>query len=388
VNAHTHLDWPFLEDRHRGIARAVDAQAGMIAAARAEPDPDDAVRTLVAGMGEAGLLRAVVPGKDGRLDVRGLCVVREALARQWGLADFAFAMQGLGSAPVSLFGSPELKKKYLPAVSAGEVVTGFALTETGAGSDIGAIETTATRDGDAYVLDGEKRWISNGGLADWFVVFARTGEAPGAKGLSAFVVESGTHGFDMSERQTVIAPHPMGVLRFDGCRVPASARVGEAGRGMAVALGTLDTFRATVGAAAVGLARHALAEALAHATTRQQFGSPLSDFQLIRAMLAEMATAIDASALLVYRAAWLRDTRAGRVTREAGMAKGFATEAAQRVIDQAVQIMGALGVAGGSVVEELYREIRPLRIYEGTTEIQKLVIARSLIEEAAQGDNA
>jgi acyl-CoA dehydrogenase len=290
-------------------------------------------------------------------------------------------MQGLGSAPLSLFGSDEQRSRYLPRVAAGTAVAAFALTESGAGSDVGAIATTARRDGGQFVLDGQKQWISNGGIADFYVVFARTGEGTGTKGLSAFVVDKDTAGLDASERVSVIAPHPMAHVRFDGCRVPAGNLVGEVGRGIAVALGTLDTFRATVGAAAVGLARHAFAEALAHATSRRQFGAPLSDYQLIRAKLADMATAIDASALLVYRAAWERDTRADRVTREAGMAKAFATEAAQRVIDDAVQILGALGVRTGSVVEELYREIRPLRIYAGTTEIQKLVIARTLIDE-------
>ncbi len=379
MDAQPHLQWPFLDDTHRALAARASAWTAELAALRAEPDAERATRALVRSLGGAGLL-AYAAGAGGRLDVRALCVLRETLAAAWGLADFAFAMQGLGSAPIALFGSEAHREKYLPRVAGGEAVAAFALSEAGAGSDVGAIATTARRDGGHYVLDGEKRWISNGGIADFYVVFVRTGEGPATKGLSAIVVDAGTAGLDTSDRVEVIAPHPMANLRFDGCRVPVSNLVGDAGRGIAVALGTLDTFRATVGAAAVGLARHALAEALAHATTRHQFGAPLSDYQLIRAKLADMATAIDASALLVYRAAWTRDTRAERVTLEAGMAKAFATESAQRVIDEAVQILGALGVCAGSPVEELYREIRPLRIYEGTTEIQKLVIARALLD--------
>ena len=380
MDERAHLDWPFFEDSHRALASRVAAWATGLDAMRGAGDADRAARALVGALGEAGLLAYAVAGDSGRLDVRALCVLRETLAARWGLADFAFAMQGLGSAPISLFGDEGQRRRYLPRVAAGSAIAAFALTEAGAGSDVGAIATTARRDGAHFVLDGEKRWISNGGIADFYVVFARTGEGEGTKGLSAFIVDAGTPGLDAGERVSVIAPHPMATLRFSGCRVPAANLVGQAGRGIAVALGTLDTFRATVGAAALGLARHALREALAHATTRRQFGAPLSDYQLIRAKLAEMATAIDASALLVYRAAWVRDTRADRVTLEAGMAKAFATEAAQKVIDEAVQILGALGVSAGSPVEELYREIRPLRIYEGTTEIQKLVIARALIE--------
>ncbi len=377
----SHLEWPFLEARHRALA----GEAGVFAASalaglRAVPDTDAAARGLVKALGHAGVLRHAVADERGQLDVRALCVLRETLAYHWGLADFAFAMQGLGSGPISLFGSRALKDEYLPRVAAGEAVAAFALTERDAGSDVGAVATTARRDGGSYVLDGEKRWISNGGLADFYVVFARTGEGEGTRGLSAFVVDAGTPGLDASERVIVTSPHPMATLTFSGCRVDASRRVGDPGRGIAVALGTLDVFRATVGAAAVGFARRALAEATAHTTQRRQFGSRLSEFQLVQAKLAEMATAIDAGALLVYRAAWAKDTGDGRVTRESAMAKLFATEAAQRVIDDAVQVHGALGVVSGSVMEDLYREIRPLRIYEGATDIQKLVIARSLLE--------
>ncbi|HEX5131847.1 MAG TPA: acyl-CoA dehydrogenase family protein [Candidatus Krumholzibacteria bacterium] len=378
-----HLAWPFFDDSHRVLAGEAARQAVRCDGLRGIADHDRAARELVALLGAAGLLRHAV-AMDGKLDVRALCVIREALAARWGLADFAFAMQGLGSAPISLFGGEALRARYLPDVAAGRSIAAIAITEPGAGSDLGAIATTADRDGADFILDGEKCWISNGGIADFYVVFARTGEGDGIRALSAFVVDADAPGLDAAERQSVIAPHPMGRIRFSGCRVPAAQRVGEAGRGIVVALATLDTFRATVGAAAVGLARRALSEALGHARSRRQFGAPLADYQLIRAKLADMATAIDASALLVYRAAWMRDTQTDRVPLEAGMAKAFATESAQRVIDEAVQIFGALGVAEGAAVEELYREIRPLRIYEGTTEIQKLVIARSLLENDAK----
>ncbi len=380
MGARSHLQWPFFDDVHGVLAGQAAAWCEGIAGLVTAGDADASVRAMVHSLGTAGLLEHAA-GRDGRLDVRSLCVVREALASRSGLADFSFAMQGLGSAPMSLFGSEALRKRYVARVAAGDAIAAFALTEAGAGSDVGAIATTARRDGDHFVLDGEKCWISNGGIADFYVVFARTGEGEGTRGLSAIVVDADTPGLDAGERVHVIAPHPMAHVRFSGCRVPVENLVGESGRGIAVALGTLDTFRSTVGAAAVGLARRALAEALQHATTRHQFGAPLSEYQLIRAKLADMATAIDASALLVYRAAWLRDTGVERVALEAGMAKSFATESAQRVIDEAVQIFGALGVREGSAVEELYREIRPLRIYEGTTEIQKLVIARALLDE-------
>lgn len=380
MGARSHLQWPFFDDVHGVLAGQAASWSEGIAGLVTPGDADASVRAMVGSLGAAGLLEHAA-GRDGRLDVRSLCVVREALASRSGLADFSFAMQGLGSAPISLFGSETLRKRYVDRVAAGDAIAAFALSEAGAGSDVGAIATTARRDGDSFVLDGEKCWISNGGIADFYVVFARTGEGEGTRGLSAIVVDADTPGLDAGERVNVIAPHPMAHVRFSGCRVPVENLVGESGRGIAVALGTLDTFRSTVGAAAVGLARRALAEALQHATTRRQFGAPLSDYQLIRAKLADMATAIDAAALLVYRAAWLRDTGVERVGLEAGMAKSFATESAQRVIDEAVQIFGALGVREGSVVEELYREIRPLRIYEGTTEIQKLVIARALLDE-------
>jgi acyl-CoA dehydrogenase len=289
-------------------------------------------------------------------------------------------MQGLGSGPISLFGSEELKRRYLPPVAAGERVAAFALSEPEAGSDVAAMRTTARREGDDFVIEGRKTWISNAGIADHYVVFCRFPEG-GEKSFAAFVVEADNPGLRVAERIEVIAPHPLGTLEFDDCRVPATALVGEPGAGLKVALGTLDVFRSTVGAAALGFARRALDEAVRWTQERQAFGKPLSDFQLTQARLAEMALAVDASALLVYRAAWTKDSGAERVTREAAMAKLYATEAAQRVIDDAVQLFGGRGVVAGEVVEKLYREIRALRIYEGTSEIQKLVIAAQLLKD-------
>jgi acyl-CoA dehydrogenase len=318
----------------------------------------------------------------GGLDVRALCLLREALARRSGLADFAFALQGLGSGALSLFGSESQQRRYLPLVAAGRAIGAFALSEAEAGSDVGAMRTAARRDGGGYVIDGEKTWISNAGIADFYVVFCRLPEG-GEKSYGAFVVEAGNPGLEVAARIDLIAPHPLGTLVFAGCRVPATALIGEPGSGLKVALATLDVFRPTVGAAALGFARRALDEALAHVTRRRAFGQPLAELQLTRARLADMALAVDASALLVYRAAWARDRGgAPRVTREAAMAKLYATEAAQRVIDDAVQLFGGRGVVAGEPVERLYREIRALRIYEGTSEIQKLVIAGQLLAAA------
>ncbi|HKP77102.1 MAG TPA: acyl-CoA dehydrogenase family protein, partial [Longimicrobiaceae bacterium] len=333
-------------------------------------------------LAEGGWLRYAVPAAYGgvheRLDVRSLCLARETLAHADGLADFAFAMQGLGSGPISLYGSDEQKRRWLPSVVSGDAISAFAISEAEAGSDVGAMTTTARRDGDGYVIDGQKTWISNAGIADRYVVFARYPEA-GERGFAAFVVEADNPNLAITERIHVTAPHPLGTLRLDGCRVSADALIGEAGGGMKVALGTLDVFRSTVGAAALGFARRALDEAVAWAQERRVFGIPLAEHQLTRAALAEMALDVDASALLVYRAAWTRDSGAQRVTREAAMAKLYATEAAQRVIDRAVQLLGARGVVKDSPVESLYREVRALRIYEGTTEVQKLVIAGQLL---------
>ncbi len=379
------LDWPFFDDEHRELAGALDIWAATFLDGEHEADAYAATRALVRQLAEGGWLRYCVPAAHGgaheRLDVRALCLMRETLARCSGLADFAFAMQGLGSGPISFFGSPAQQAAYLPAVAQGQKIAAFALSEQQAGSDVAALATTARREGDHYVLDGSKTWISNAGLADFYVVFARTGEGPGAKGLSAFVVDAEAEGLAVTEKIPVIAPHPLGTLTFTRCRVPGGALLGKPGEGFKIALATLDVFRTTVGAAALGLARRALEETLRHTRRRHVFGQALSEFQMTQERLADMATEIDASALLVYRAAWRKDSGAARVTREAAMAKAYATEAAQRVIDRAVQLFGGLGVTAGSVVERLYRDVRPLRIYEGATEIQKIIIAGHLLKE-------
>jgi acyl-CoA dehydrogenase len=381
------LTWPFFEDHHRKLATDLSRWAAENVAGLVDHhDTDGSCRKLVSAMGKAGWLRAAVPAQYGGLyatfDVRALCVIRETLAYHNGLADFAFAMQGLGTGPISLYGSDETKARYLPGVARGEAIAAFALSEPDAGSDVAALSTTAVPDGPDHVrINGLKTWISNGGIADQYVIFVRTGEA-GARGISAFVVDADTPGFIIGERIDVIAPHPLATLKFDNCRVPVKNRLGKEGDGFKVAMATLDVFRATVGAAALGLARRALDEALHRSVTRKMFGHTLGDLQLTQAGLADMATAIDASALLVYRSAWTKDQGVPRVTREAAMAKMFATEAAQTVIDRAVQIFGGLGVQSGVKVEELYREIRALRIYEGATEVQKVVIGRDLIKSA------
>jgi alkylation response protein AidB-like acyl-CoA dehydrogenase len=378
------LTWPFFEDRHRALKDELDAfGAGLGELAHAEADVDATCRALVGRLAEAGLLRL-----SAELDVRSLCLARETLAYYGGLPDFAFAMQGLGSGAISLFGTDAQKAGLLPRVVAGEAITGFALSEPEAGSDVAALATTARLEGDSYVLDGLKTWISNGGIADAYTVFARTGEAPGARGLSAFLVDAGTPGLRIAERIDVIAPHPLATLAFEGCRVPADRLIGESGSGFKVAMATLDVFRSTVGAAALGFARRAFDETLARGSSRELFGAPLADLQLVQGKLADMALEIDSAALLVYRAAWAKDTEGGRITREAAMAKLHATEAAQRVIDAAVQLHGGLGVTSGHPVERLYREIRALRIYEGASEVQQVIIARQALaahatEEAA-----
>jgi acyl-CoA dehydrogenase len=380
------LSWPFFEARHRQFAEGLQEWAAReVHPLVSHHDVDASCRRLVRRLGEGGWLKAVVPQAYGGLsptfDVRTLCLARETLAYQDGLADFAFAMQGLGTGPITLFGSEALKDRYLPPVARGEAIAAFALSEPEAGSDVAAMSTTATPDGPDHVrLDGVKTWISNGGIADHYVVFARSGEAPGAKSLSAYVVDAQTPGLTVENRIDVIAPHPLATLRLEGCRVPLSHRVGGPGEGFKVAMATLDVFRSTVGAAALGLARRALDEALRHASSRKLFGAPLGELQLTQAALADMATGVDSAALLVYRAAWTKDQGAERVTREAAMAKMHATEEAQRVIDRAVQIFGGLGVTKGVKVEELYREIRALRIYEGATEVQKIVIARETLK--------
>jgi len=379
------LSWPFFDDGHRRFAESLSRWADAMLPSLPHDDVDAACRARVKALGEAGFLKAVVPAEHGglhpRLDVRTLCLAREILAFRDGLADFAFAMQGLGTGSISLFGSPALKARYLPPVRDGRAIAAFALSEPDAGSDVAALATTAKPDGPAHVrIDGTKTWISNGGIADHYVVFARTGEAAGARGLSAFVVDADAPGLAVSERIEVIAPHPLATLTFDGVRVPLTNRLGEAGDGFKVAMATLDVFRSTVGAAALGFARRALQETVARAASRKLFGAPLSELQMTQAAIADSASEVDASALLVYRAAWSKDQGAARVTREAAMAKMYATEAAQRVIDRAVQLHGGAGVTKGVKVEELYREIRALRIYEGATEVQKIVIAREVLK--------
>ena len=374
------LDWPFFEPRHKALAENLETWAVANLASVDHYDVDAACRTLVGLLGRGGWINYTAPdGEDGRLDVRTLALMRETLARHSGLADFAFAMQGLGAGPISLFGSAGQRKAWLPKTRSGKAIAAFALSEAASGSDVANIATVARRDGNGFVIDGEKTWISNGGIADLYVVFARTGEAPGARGLSAFIVEGSNPGLSIAERLEVIAPHPLARLKFDNCRVPADALIGKAGEGFKIAMGTLDVFRTTVGAAALGFARRAMSETLARAANRRLFGAPLAELQMVQGHIADMAVEIDAAALLIYRAAWTKDKGATRVTREAAMAKLFATEAAQRVIDTAVQIHGGDGVRSGHPVETLYREIRALRIYEGASDVQKLVIARSVL---------
>lgn len=379
------LNTPFLEERHRSLAEQASRFAREhVRDAVSSENEDSESRRLVATLGSEGLLAWTVPDSfdtgANSLDVRALCIVREELSYESSLADLMFAMQGLGSFPLTLAGTIDLKRKLLPRVKSGEAIAAFAITEPEAGSDVSAIQTTARRDGSAYIIDGVKTFISNAGLADFYTVFAKTDLEKGSKGISAFVVEKNNPGFSFEEKIELIAPHPIGRIRFDGCRVPVSSLLGEEGQGFRIAMTTLDTFRPTVGAAAAGLARRALDEAVNYAKNRVQFGKPISEYQSIQIKLADMATELDAARLLVYRAAWKKDTVADRVTIEAAMAKLYATEAAGRIIDAAVQIHGGKGVVRGSVVERLYREVRALRIYEGTSEIQKLIIAGQLLK--------
>jgi acyl-CoA dehydrogenase len=378
------LDWPFFEPRHRAIADGLDRFVRSGATAGIDhSDVDGACRKLVRSLGDAGLLDCAVAAPDGdaaTIDSRSICLSRESLAYADGLADFAFAMQGLGSGAIALGGSSELRNAVLPKVRAGEWLAAFALSEKEAGSDVAAMSCAARADGDSYVLDGEKTWISNGGIADVYTLFARTAEAPGARGISAFVVFPDDPGFSVAERIEVIAPHPLATLRLENCRIPASRRLASPGGGFRLAMQTLDIFRASVAAAALGFARRALDEAIEHARGRRMFGGTLSDLQLTQAAFGEMATETDAAALLTYRAAWRRDVQKLSTTREAAMAKLAATESAQRVIDRALQMFGGRGVRKGEVLESLYREIRALRIYEGATEVQKLIVARELLK--------
>ena len=379
-----HLDWPFFAADHHDFVAKLDQ---FITSGTLEHvdhhDIDGTCRRLVKALGEAGLLAAAVgtgADDDAPIDSRRICLARETLAYADGLADFAFAMQGLGTGAINLSGSPELKAAILPKVRAGDWLAAFALSEKDAGSDVAAMACAARQDGESYILDGEKTWISNGGIADVYTVFARTGEAPGTRGISAFVVLADDPGFSVAERIDVIAPHPLATIRFDQCRIPAARRLGAPGEGFKIAMRTLDIFRASVAAAALGFARRALDEALAHAKSRKMLGGRLADMQLTQAALGEMATDIDAAALLTYRAAWRRDVQKRPTTKEAAMAKMAATEMAQQVIDRAVQMFGGRGVKSGEMVEKLYREIRALRIYEGATEVQKLIIAREMLK--------
>jgi len=391
------LDWPFFEPRHRAFANELDAWAATAlghAHGHERAEVDATCRSLVRSLGEAGWLGHAIAGRqhggvNDTIDTRSICLARETLARHDGLADFAFAMQGLGSGAISLAGTAEQKAHYLPKVASGKSIAAFALSEPDAGSDVAAMACSARLDAGDYVLDGEKTWISNGGIADFYVVFARTGDASdpktkGARGISAFIVDADAPGFSIAERIDVIAPHPLARLRFNGCRIPATRRIGAEGEGFKVAMRTLDVFRTSVAAAALGFARRAFDEAMERATSRKMFGGVLGDFQLTQAKLAQMALTIDSAALLTYRAAWLRDTGAN-VTREAAMAKLAATEGAQQVIDAAVQLWGGRGVQSGETVERLYREIRALRIYEGASEVQQLIIGRDLLK--AHGTN-
>jgi len=380
-----YLDWPFFNPHHAQLARDLDQWASEHISQTHSHDVDAECKALVKSLGRAGWLKYAIAGSahgaaSEVMDTRSICIIRETLARHSGLADFAFAMQGLGSGAISLAGSPEQQQRYLAKVAKGEAIAAFALSEPDAGSDVAAMQCTAKVEDGFAILNGCKTWISNGGIADFYLVFARSGEAPGARGISAFIVDADTPGLSITERIEVIAPHPLATLRFTDCRVPLSQRIGAPGEGFKVAMRTLDVFRTSVAAASLGFARRAFDEALQRATSRKMFNQTLADFQLTQAKLAQMATTIDASALLTYRAAWLRD-QGQSVTKEAAMAKMTATEGAQQVIDAAVQIWGGMGVVSGHIVERLYREIRSLRIYEGATEVQQLIIARELLKD-------
>ena len=390
----TYLDWPFFEHHHRELAVKLEHWCcEQIDTITDHSDTDATCAEILHRLATGGWLRYAVPKAYGgifeQLDVRSLCLIRETLARHDGLADFVFAMQGLGSGTISLFGTEEIRNEYLSAVAEGKKVAAFALTELESGSDVANMSTTAVDMGDHYLVNGAKTFISNGGIADYYTLFARTGEAAGAKGLSALILDADTEGLEITERIEVIAPHPLATLTFNNCKITKDKLLGKPGDGFKAAMATLDIFRSTVGAAALGLARRALSDALHRTHQRQLFGAPLHDLQLVQAMLAESALDIDTSALLIYRAGWTRDTTGNRITREAAMAKMHATESAQRVIDKAIQIFGGMGVVVGVKVEQLYREVRALRIYEGATEVQKVIIAKQLLAAyAAEKNNA
>ena len=384
------LQWPFFNDEHQALAARLDEWASRhlpTLTADEHHDLDGTCKAIVKALGEAGFATYAVPASAGghheKLDVRSLCLIRETLARHNALADFAFAMQGLGSGPISLFGSEAQQTAYLNDVATGDKIAAFSLSEPEAGSDVAAMSCSARRDGDEWVLSGTKTWISNAGIADFYTVFARTDDTGGAKGISCFIVEAGTPGFEVTERIDLVAPHPLGTLTFDECRIAESQLVGQEGKGFGIAMATLDVFRSTVAAAALGMARRALDETLNYTAERNIFGGKLGDLQLVQAKIGEMALGVDSSALLVYRAAWTKDCAAERVTREAAMAKYHATETAQQVIDAAVQLHGGKGVTKGYIVEALYRDIRALRIYEGASEVQTTIIARQTLANHA-----
>ena len=384
------LQWPFFNDEHQALAARLDEWASRhlpTLTADEHHDLDGTCKAIVKALGEAGFATYAVPASAGghheKLDVRSLCLIRETLARHDALADFAFAMQGLGSGPISLFGSETQQTAYLNDVATGDKIAAFSLSEPEAGSDVAAMSCSARRDGDEWVLSGTKTWISNAGIADFYTVFARTDDTGGARGISCFIVEAGTPGFEVTERIDLVAPHPLGTLTFDECRIAESQLVGQEGKGFGIAMATLDVFRSTVAAAALGMARRALDETLNYTAERNIFGGKLGDLQLVQAKIGEMALGVDSSALLVYRAAWTKDCAAERVTREAAMAKYHATETAQQVIDSAVQLHGGKGVTKGYIVEALYRDIRALRIYEGASEVQTTIIARQTIANHA-----
>ena len=375
---------PFFTPDHRTLAPAVVkfVEREIEPLAIDELDIEADARNYVNLMARSGILDYAVP-KEGNLDLRSICLIREELSYASPLADLAFVMQGLGTYAIKQAARDHIRDFWLSRAASGKAIAAFALTEPDAGSDVAGIQTTAQHEGDGYVINGRKRFISNAGIADFYTVFARTGtQTGGIAALSAFVVGAKVPGFSVVERTELLAPHPIGEIQFDNCHVPAENMIGNEGDGFGLAMETLDTFRASVGAAACGMARRALDEAVRYATSRKQFGRLLSEHQLIQEKLADMITELDAARLLVYRAAYLRDTTSHRVTREASEAKLYATEAAQRIVDSAVQIHGGAGLVRGSIVERLYRDVRALRIYEGTSEIQKLVIAHQLLKKS------
>lgn len=391
---YSYLEWPFFDDSHRKMVEDLENWCEKNLHEINHQDVFSTCRHLVRSLGEAGWLRFCVPsgqnnrwgGVLDRLDSRSLCLLRETLARYDALADFSFAMQGLGSGAITLGGSDSLKDKYLPKVASGEAIAAFALSEPEAGSDVAALECSAVRDGDDYIINGKKTWISNGGIADFYCVFVRTDPTAGSRGISAFVVDADNPGLNIEEQIQVMSPHPLATLNFEQCRVPASQMLGKPNEGFKLAMRTLDIFRSSVAAAAIGFARKAMFEGAQYARGRKMFGQTLADFQLTQAAIGDMATEIDSSALLVYRSAWTRDVVQRTTTRETAMAKMAATEAAQRIIDRALQMFGGKGVCSNTPVERLYRDIRSLRIYEGATEVQKLIIARETFKQIAEMD--